>query len=921
MYLTPVTAAFIFPVFAHYIHIFSNFNYSINDFINIHFNPPPLIKQWLIAVLVLCCMVQAHAGHIAGGEMYYTYVGPGSVDSTNKYTITLRLFRECNPEGQAAELPGIVRISIFSGSRSVLTRDVTLSSHTDNFKLKDSLPCVLNKPEVCYEISYYTTSVELPVIAGEYIVAYQSCCRSNTVLNVTKYPIPGSPNLGEGSTYSCNIPGTDILKTGTNTSAVFSLKDTVLVCSNYEMNLDFSATDPDNDSLSYTFCAAYNRGASTDASITTPSAPPYQNVSYQGGYSGGSPLGSGIAIDPVTGVISGRAPASGSYVVNVCVTEWRNGVPLSVHRKDFIVKVSNCSYAAAELNASYATCDGFTTHFANEYTAANSISSYYWDFGVNGDTSIEATPDYTFADTGVYKVLLVVNRGQTCSDSATTFVKVYPGFSPAFTKIGGCYKGPIQFADATATVYGEVDSWRWDFGDMATSADTARARKTAYQYPAPGQYDVKLVATNNKGCIDSVITSISITDQPTLVLPFKDTLICKGDTLQLAAVSDAAVTYNWLPGYNAINSNSAKPLVFPATTTSYTVSVDDGYGCSTTDVVQVNVTGKVELQVGKDSVICLTDTVQFHPQTNALYFTWSPADAVDNIASKEPWASPLTTTTFHLQAAISNKCFAEADITITPVPYPQAYAGVPDVICYGFTTQLNASYTGSTFAWSPAGSLINANTLTPVAGPQQTTTYTLMVRDTTARGCPKPVYDTVTIRVIPPVLVSAGSDTSIVVLQPLQLKATGADYYQWQPTTGMTNPESSEPVATLNGAQENVTYYVKGTTVDGCIGYDTLNVFVYKTLPQMFLPTAFTPNSDGLNDKLVPVMAGIKKLEQFSIYNRWGQLLYRTAAIGQGWDGTVNGNKQPAGSYVYFIKGLDYLDKPIIQKGSVVLVR
>jgi gliding motility-associated-like protein len=335
----------------------------------------------------------------------------------------------------------------------------------------------------------------------------------------------------------------------------------------------------------------------------------------------------------------------------------------------------------------------------------------------------------------------------------------------------------------------------------------------------------------------------------------------------------------------------------------------------------VNVTDRVNLQMAADSVICLTDTVQLHPLTNALYFRWSPANALDDAAAQEPKAVPLTATTYYVHASISEKCFADAAITVKPAPYPTAVAGLAGVVCYGSTTQLNASFTGTTFSWSPASSLLNAQTLTPTAGPQQTTTYTLMVRDTTATGCPKPVYDTVVVQVIPPLSVFAGNDTNVVAQQPLKLKAIGADFYQWEPKTGMVNPELDEPVVILNGVDEKVTYRVKGTTADGCIAYDTLTVFVYKTIPQVFLPTAFTPNNDGLNDKLIPVLAGIKKMEMYSVYNRWGHLLFSTSTPGQGWDGTVNGNKQPPGSYLYVIKATDYLDKPIIKKGSIVLIR
>ncbi|TKK67517.1 PKD domain-containing protein [Ilyomonas limi] len=878
-----------------------------------------MIKRLLIVLLVCFCAGRGFAGHIAGGELYYQYISAGSAANTNKYQITLRLFRECNPIGQAAQLPGVVRIGIFRNNGAVLTKDVTQSDFI-LLKLKTPLTCIINKPDVCYQVAYYTFTVDLPIIPEEYVAAYQTCCRSNSILNVQQYAIPGSPVPGEGSTYSCNIPGTNILNNDINSSAAFALKDTVLVCSSKKIDLDFSATDPDGDSLSYSFCAAYNRGASTDASIIAPSAPPYQSVTYKSGYSGESPLGSNIVIDPATGKINGEAPPAGAYVVNVCVTEWRNGDIISVHRKDFIVRVSNCDFAAAELDAAYATCDGFTAHLENESTSSG-INSYYWEFGVNGDTSSLPTPDYTFKDTGVYTVKLVVNRGQECSDSTTALVNVFPGFEPAFTKAGGCYKSPVQFTDATSTAYGVVNSWRWDFGDNATLTDTASIDAAAYQFPAPGEYDVKLTVTNSKGCLDSIITPVTITDKPTLVLPFKDTLICKGDTLRLAASSDVPVAYSWLPAYNQLNANTARPLVYPASSTAYSVTADDGNGCIGTDTIQVHVADKVDLQLRKDSVICLTDTVRLRPQTNALYFTWSPANAVDNATSKEPAARPLAATTYQLHAAISEKCYADAAITITPAPYPEAIAGVANPICYGFTTQLDAAYKGSIFEWSPVNSLLNANTLTPIAGPQETTTYTLMVRDTTTTGCPKPVYDTVTVRVIPQVHVFAGNDTNIVTKQPLHLKATGAEFYQWEPATGMTNPEDNEPVVILNGTEDAVTYHVKGTTADGCFGYDTLTVFVYKTLPQIFLPTAFTPNNDGLNDRLIPILAGIKNLELFSIYNRWGQLLYSTSAAGQGWDGTAAGNKQPEGSYIYVIRAIDYLDKPIIKKGSVVLIR
>ena len=141
-------------------------------------------------------------------------------------------------------------------------------------------------------------------------------------------PIPGSPNVGDGATYVGNIPGLGAAAMPKrNSSPEFAVKDTAVVCQNSAITLDFGATDPDQgDSLSYSFCSAYNRGDATSATNITPSTPPYQYINYTSGFNGARPLGPNVTINPRTGLISGIAPAAGKYVVNVCIDEWRQGV-------------------------------------------------------------------------------------------------------------------------------------------------------------------------------------------------------------------------------------------------------------------------------------------------------------------------------------------------------------------------------------------------------------------------------------------------------------------------------------------------------------------------------------------------------------------------------------------------------------------
>jgi gliding motility-associated-like protein len=236
---------------------------------------------------------------------------------------------------------------------------------------------------------------------------------------------------------------------------------------------------------------------------------------------------------------------------------------------------------------------------------------------------------------------------------------------------------------------------------------------------------------------------------------------------------------------------------------------------------------------------------------------------------------------------------------------------------------LHGNTTAAYYAWSPAASLQYANTLSPVAAPVSTTAYLLTVQDTFY--CPKPVTDTVVVHVISPVIVNAGHDTTIVSGQRLQLLATSSvntASFIWLPASYLINANIYNPVANFGKSSfTTYTYTVTATTPEGCKGEDSITIYIYKSLPDIFIPSAFTPNGDGLNDIIIPVLAGIQEYDYFSIFNRWGQLVFSTSKQGKGWNGTMNGMEQPAGTYVYVALGKDYTGRIIQKKGTVVLIR
>jgi gliding motility-associated-like protein len=878
-------------------------------------------KKYFLAIFFCCIYCFSYAHHLKGGWVYYQYVGPGSAANTSKYIITVKQYLNC--QSTASQIDQTIALGIFDAGTDVNFQTINISlgkQVTEQLNVNALNPCINPKPDpndVCYIIDTYTTTVSLPNNTAGYILAVQRCCRIDDIVNV------GNDDInGVGLTYTTTIPGVvNGVVVRDDNSPVFAQSDTAVVCINSAFTFAFGATDIDKDSLSYSFCSGVNGGDLNDPKPSQPSTPPYNYITYNPGYGGGDPLGPGVSIDPHTGLISGIAPGTaGTYVVAVCASEFRNGILIGVTRKEIHINVADCSLNAAKLSPEYITCNGFDFTFSNQSTNEN-INSYLWDFGVPGittDTSTQAAPVYTYKDTGTYVINLHVSNAEGCQDSAKSLLLVYPGFIPNFTDIGSCVLNAFNFTDSTTTKYGVVNNWHWNFGVSSTNADTSDVQDPVFTYPAAGTYTASLIVANSKGCLDTAYRQVVVYDKPVINVPFADTVICLNDSVHISAsVNSNTATYNWLPNSDIINANSPNPTVFPRDTTEYVVTVNDK-GCVNTDSILVNVIAKIEVSIKPDTTICKTDTIQLYAQTNGLHFLWSPSIGLNDTTIQNPLANPLTTTTYTVVSSIGN-CFASDTKTITVVPYPVVNAFSDTTICYGNSAQINGITDGTNIIWSPSNSLADANTLHPVASPQTTTTYTLAV--TGNLGCPKSSSDTVTVTVVPKVIAFAGDDTTIVANQPLQLNATGGDSYFWTPSTGMDNPDIANPVTTLSASYDSITYIVTATVPPNCTGTDSLKVVVFKTIPSIFVPSAFTPNDDGRNDILKPILVGMKQLNFFRVYNRWGNLLYSTSRIGQGWDGTQAGMKQGSGTYVYIAEAIDYLGKPVTAKGTVVLIR
>jgi gliding motility-associated-like protein len=323
-----------------------------------------------------------------------------------------------------------------------------------------------------------------------------------------------------------------------------------------------------------------------------------------------------------------------------------------------------------------------------------------------------------------------------------------------------------------------------------------------------------------------------------------------------------------------------------------------------------------------DQTICEGSSTRLNLVSNANVFVWTPSAGLSNPSIADPVANPVITTQYIVRATL-DRCFIEDTVVVTVNPAPVPDAGPAGFICYGQRYQLQGSG-GVQYSWTPTAYLDNPGLANPFSTPDRTTTYTLSIL-ADANGCPSLVTDTVTIDVTPPVKIyTFPADTIAYPGDQIRIRAVSAvpqaNIFTWSPMINLDNPFISDPVYTAGPAGDSLVYKVTAASAAGCLGEGYVKVRVYKG-PELYTPTAFTPNGDGLNDRFYPFPVGIKSINYFRVYNRWGQLVFSSNVLYKGWDGFFQGTKQATGVYVWMAQGVDKNNKLITRQGTITLIR
>ncbi|MFD2920730.1 gliding motility-associated C-terminal domain-containing protein [Terrimonas rubra] len=379
---------------------------------------------------------------------------------------------------------------------------------------------------------------------------------------------------------------------------------------------------------------------------------------------------------------------------------------------------------------------------------------------------------------------------------------------------------------------------------------------------------------------------------------------------------------NGNPGNNATIHNG------PGT---YNIVVSDANNCSyTISGVVIGLNNNLSFTPMVDpAAICEGTGTQLAIVSNATGYAWTGA-GLSNNSIANPMASPRQTTTYTVQLTLG-RCTATDDVVVPVNAAPVPNAGPDGDICYGQDYRLNGSG-GTVYNWSPVTYLADATQATTIAQrPAQTITYTLSVKD--ANGCSSLITDAVTVKVTPPLkVIATPKDTvvyegSIVPLRAITLSQQTNQpipesdlSYSWTPATGLNNAGIAAPLATAGSTGSISIYTVTARSAGGCEGETTATIRVYKG-PELYTPNAFTPNGDGHNDKFFPFPVGIDKLNYFRVLNRWGQVIFSTTTLHDGWDGRFKGIEQDNGAYIWMAEGITTDGQKITKKGTVMLIR
>jgi large repetitive protein len=500
--------------------------------------------------------------------------------------------------------------------------------------------------------------------------------------------------------------------------------------------------------------------------------------------------------------------------------------------------------------------------------------------------------------------------------------KIKAGFTSVIQR--NCGNTLVSLTDTSHAFFGKSLA-KWDFGDGTYGTGFT----VNHTYQSGGIYSIQLIVFGNSGCSDTITKQLTIhvnnipeaaiqsasngcTDQPVLFT---------GSIQSTDAIN--IVQWNVSNGASGVSNPFSYAFNQPG---NYTVQliVRTVNGCYDTVSKSIAVALSPTITVSGSQTICRGNSVQLNVAgAGAVQYAWTPALGLTCTNCPNPMASPATTTAYIAQVTNIFGCSVTDTVVVTVIPPLHLNVSPADSICIGQSAQLVASGAAG-YSWSPATGLSNTTISNPVATPANTIVYRVVGHD--GFNCfSDTAYVTVAVGKYPDVDLGPDLVLSTGTLHPLNTIITNGPIrnWLWTPSTDLSCATCSLPIANI---KKDITYSVKVTTAYGCSASDTIFIKTFCTESQVFIPNAFTPDGDGINDVFMVRAKGIVSVKSFRIFNRWGEVVFEKDNFppnnpAYGWKGKVNAVETGPEVYVYTAEVVCENGSVYTYKGNVSILK
>jgi len=517
----------------------------------------------------------------------------------------------------------------------------------------------------------------------------------------------------------------------------------------------------------------------SDAGIANPIAAPLENTVYT--------------------LNASNQRGSCKVVANVAINILDLNAPQIEISEDQVI----CSNQSVQLNASGGT-------------------SYLWSPSIGLDNSEISNPTASPDSTTIYQITVYNNDGK-CSSSAQVSVQVNEESNNTIVANAGDDVTICKGQDIQLSATGGIN-YNWS---PITGLDNPFIANPIVSVDSTTTFTLIVSNGMDGECPAKDEITIFVDDDFPLTFTEGPFNICAGESVELFA--SGAQNYSWNPIIGLNNPSIANPVAAPVESITYTLTASDQTGCEAIKNVTVNVLPNISIETIEDKTICQGDSIELMVNGGTTY-QWQPSISLDNPSVSNPVASPEATTVYQVTALGNEEnCPSIKEIIIGVISPPSISTSEDVSICAGETVRLNAfNVDGLDIVWSPAEGLDNPLASSPVAAPETSTTYFITANGAMNVGTTCATTDSIVVKVEESIIANAGLDQTICSSGLAQLEASGGENYSWWPTTGLSNPNIANPVATLSSF---ITYTVTvSNELDNCAQTDNVSVRVEENI-------------------------------------------------------------------------------------------